>query len=602
MSNAPTLEDPALDDPASRESPAAEAAPTPGADTTRRWRIAAAALLPGVLAGAHLAGLLFFLNPELPFGLVPLLRATLAYGALLGAASLVLHLPVLLRRRPTARFLPWSLAVALLAAGVIDGAQASHYAFYLPSGINTRLLKAGTWLALLGVIVLYTALAHGVTGRRYGRRSRWGIAAAALASLVVMVERREAYQPRPEPTPLGALVEGQRQVRLLVVGIDAATLDVVLPLAEQGGLPFLGEAMARGAYARLRSLTPTRAAPLWTTLGTGKQPFRHGVRSDRLHGAPLLAAGAELRLLPAGIGFSRWGLPAGGARPLPADERQALALWEVLGRLGSTSGVVGWPGGVRPAPGLAFAVGDGFFAGRTEDCWPPAFAAALLGSAPGAPGDSTLDPALLGAFGDPPAALVVRALEQDLWREASLQHLLAERPGTRALFVRLPGLAQASRRWFGGYAAARLEGAQGGRAEAAAAQLERYYRHLDDLLARLWQSTSATTGPRLLAVVSPHGVAAPGPWRRARAFGRLPLSGVPTGEADGVLILQGDGVRPGTFVPDAAVEDVVPTLLYALGLPVGRDMAGTALTGAFEPAFLATHPLGFVPSYERLTR
>jgi hypothetical protein len=46
----------------------------------------------------------------------------------------------------------------------------------------------------------------------------------------------------------------------------------------------------------------------------------------------------------------------------------------------------------------------------------------------------------------------------------------------------------------------------------------------------------------------------------------------------------------------------VPTLLYALGLPVGRDMAGTALTGAFEPAFLATHPLGFVPSYERLTR
>jgi hypothetical protein len=334
VADATPLEDPTPESPASRERPATGAVPASRAESGSRARVAAAALLPGVLAGAHLAGLLFFLNPELPFGLAPLLRGTLAYGALLGAASLALHLPVLLRRRPTARFLPWSLAVALLAAGLLDGAQASHYAFYLPSGINTRLLKAGTWLALLGVVVLYTALAHGVTRRRYGRRSRWGIAAAALASLVVMVERREAYQPRPEPTPLGALVEGQHQVRLFVVGIDAATLDVVLPLVEQGGMPFLGEVLGRGAYARLRSLTPTRAAPLWTTLGTGKQPFRHGVRSDRLHAAPLLAAGAELRLLPAGIGFSRWGLPRGSARPLPGGERQALALWEVLGRLG----------------------------------------------------------------------------------------------------------------------------------------------------------------------------------------------------------------------------------------------------------------------------
>ena len=528
------------------------------------------------------------------------LRGTLLYGALLGGVSLALHLPFLLRRRATARFLPWSLASVLLAAGLLAGGQASHYAYYLPSGINTRLLKAGTWLALLGVIVLYTALAHGVTRRRYGRRSRWGIATATLASLVVMVERREAYQPRLEPTPIGSVVEGQRRVRLLVVGIEAATLDVVLPLAEQGGLPFLGEALTRGAYARLRSLTPTRAAPLWTTLATGKLPFRHGVRTDRLYAAPLLGPQAELRLLPAGIGFSRWGLLGGAERPLPARERRALALWEVLGRLDVPSGVVGWPGAVAAAPGVPFAVGEGFFAGRPEECWPPELGTPLLGTAPGAPGDSTLDPAVLAGFGDRPARALVRALEQDLWREAAMQHLLEKRPATRALFLRLPGLAQASRRWFGGYAAARLEGAPGGRPEAAAARLELYYRHLDDLLARLWRSAAGEA--RLLAVVSPHGVAAPGPGSRARSFGRLPLGGVLTGESDGLLLLVGDGVRPGTFVPDAAVEDVVPTLLYALGLPVGRDMAGRALTGAFEPAFLATHPLGFLPSYERLTR
>jgi hypothetical protein len=61
-------------------------------------------------------------------------------------------------------------------------------------------------------------------------------------------------------------------------------------------------------------------------------------------------------------------------------------------------------------------------------------------------------------------------------------------------------------------------------------------------------------------------------------------------------------VRAGSFVGEAGIADVAPTLLYALGLPVGRDMDGRALTGAFEPAFLAGHPLSFVPSYEALTR
>jgi hypothetical protein len=258
--------------------------------------------------------------------------------------------------------------------------------------------------------------------------------------------------------------------------------------------------------------------------------------------------------------------------------------------------MVGWPGAVQPAPGLAFAVGDGFFAGRAEELWPPALGSTVLATAPG---DSTLDPQLLAGFGDRPARPVVRALEQDLWRETAATRLLAEQPEVRALFVRLPGLAQASRRWFGGYVAARLEGVHGDRATTAAQYLEQYYRHLDEVLARLWR---AAPSPRLLAVVSPHGAAPPGAWRRATSFGRLPLGGELGGGADGTLLLLGEGVRAGTFVPGAAVEDVVPTLLYALGLPVGRDMAGAALTGAFDPTFLATHPLGFVPSYERLTR
>ena len=60
-------------------------------------------------------------------------------------------------------------------------------------------------------------------------------------------------------------------------------------------------------------------------------------------------------------------------------------------------------------------------------------------------------------------------------------------------------------------------------------------------------------------------------------------------------------MREGEFLGQARIVDVVPTLLYALGLPVAGDMDGRVLTGAFAPDFLATHPLSFLPSYEALT-
>ncbi|HEV8630775.1 MAG TPA: alkaline phosphatase family protein [Thermoanaerobaculia bacterium] len=574
------------------EPPVAVGVPPPGP------RLLASALLPGLLAGAHLAGLLFFLNPELPFRVVPLLRGVLAYAALLGTVSLVLHLPLLGRRRARAeRALPWSLAFVLLLFAVLDAVQASWYAYYLPAGINVRLLKAAAWLALAALVVLCTALAHTLGRRRYGLRSRWAIALVAVLSLYALVERREAYQPRPEPTPLAAVVEGQRQLELYVVGIDTATLDALLPLAEQGRLPFLSAMLREGSYARLRSFTPTRAQPLWATLGTGKYPHRHGVRSDWLEPAPFLAPGVALRLLPAGIGFGRWGLF--GARSLPAgrDERHALALWDVLARLEVTSGVIGWPE-ATPSAGvpLSFAVSEGFFRDQPRQVWPPALATRAARCRVGA---AQIDSAVLAGFGSPPPPPVIGALAQDLWRQTLALQLLDQPPRPRAFFLRLPGLRQVSRRWFGGYAAHELEGVQSARVAASARLVEDYYRFLDDYLGQLWRHTR---GPRLLAVVSPFGASTPGPWRRVASFGRTPLEGVLSGTADGVLLLRGDEVRAGSFVGDAAIEDVVPTMLYALGLPVGRDMDGRALTGAFEPSFLATHPLSFVPSYETLGR
>lgn len=562
----------------------------------------AAGLAPGILLGIHLAGLLFFLNPHLPFTAGPLLRGALLYGGLLGLATLALQLPFIWRRpRRARRWLPWTLTAALALAAVLDASQASLYAFYLPSGINDRLLRTALWLALAALISFYTALLHGLSRRRYGPRSRYGLAFLALASIYAMVERREAFHPRPAPVHRPATVEAGTRPFLLVVGLDSATLDAILPLAGQGRLPFLSNALEQGAYGRLESLVPTWREALWTTLATGKYPDKHGVAGGTVYVARwmgLPAPGAELRLLPAGIRFRSWGLVGPAEDTPPAFRRTALALWEILPRLGTSTGEVGWPASWPASRETAFALPESFFTGRThgEPAWPEDLAESARFFRPR---PEEIDPALRARLGRRPPGRLLDALAGDLWRESLTFSLLDQHPETRALLMVLPGLREVSRGSFGGFQAVQFEGAQSPGARDAADRLAAWYGLIDSFLGELWLREE---GPRLLAVVSPYGAEG----RRGRVSlgsDEKELEGRFDDAPDGVLLLYGQGVvRPGALLTRARLVDVTPTLLYALGFPVARDLDGQVLTAAFDKGFLASHPVTFLPSYEGLAK
>ena len=573
--------------------------PVPRASPRRRpgWLdILAAALAPGALAGAQLAGLIFFLNPGLPFRPLPVLRGILIYAGLLGLASLLLHLPFTWGQpRRARRWLPWGLTLALTIAAVLDGTHASYYAWYLPSGINDRLIRTALWLALAALIFFYTALLHTLHRRRYGIRSRVGLTALALVSIYAMLERREAFRPRPPAPARPPAVEAGEQPRLLVVGLDSATLDAILPLAGQGRLPFLDTVLRGGAYGRVETLSPPNRDALWMTVATGKHPAEHGVTGTRLYRSDWIAPGSELQLLPRGIQFGEWGLF--GRRPLSPRVyvRRALALWEILPRLGQPAGVLGWPA-AAPSIDPEFALSDRFFAGEPEprSVRPADLAerARLYRSSP-----RELDPALRSHFGpDAPYALL-EAAAADAWRQSLALATMNEHPGARAVFVVFPGLREVSRRAFGGFAAVQFEGVRDPASVEAAERIAAYYGMLDDFLAALWARDEGR-GPRVLVVVSPAGVEPRGgSWLNR---GNPEVGGTLEGAADGVLALYGEGIRPGALLTGARLVDLAPTALYALGLPVARDLDGQVLTAAFDRSFLANHPLTFFPSFEAL--
>jgi len=65
--------------------------------------------------------------------------------------------------------------------------------------------------------------------------------------------------------------------RVLVIGIDGGTFDLIRPWAEAGDLPNLARLMAEGVHGPLESTLPPVTAPAWTTFATGKNPGKHSV-------------------------------------------------------------------------------------------------------------------------------------------------------------------------------------------------------------------------------------------------------------------------------------------------------------------------------------
>lgn len=65
--------------------------------------------------------------------------------------------------------------------------------------------------------------------------------------------------------------------RLLIIGLDGATFDLIRPWAAAGKLPNIARLLAQGSSAPLRSVPNQNSAPAWSSYATGKNPGKHGI-------------------------------------------------------------------------------------------------------------------------------------------------------------------------------------------------------------------------------------------------------------------------------------------------------------------------------------
>ena len=67
------------------------------------------------------------------------------------------------------------------------------------------------------------------------------------------------------------------KTRILLIGLDGASWQVILPLIKQGKLPNIKGLMDKGSYGSLETLRPTASPAIWTSIATGKIPDKHGI-------------------------------------------------------------------------------------------------------------------------------------------------------------------------------------------------------------------------------------------------------------------------------------------------------------------------------------
>ncbi|AIY90174.1 alkaline phosphatase family protein [Geoglobus acetivorans] len=66
-------------------------------------------------------------------------------------------------------------------------------------------------------------------------------------------------------------------VRVIVIGLDGATWDLIKPWADKGELPTFKKLMENGSWGHLESTIPPVTCPAWVSMLTGKNPGKLGI-------------------------------------------------------------------------------------------------------------------------------------------------------------------------------------------------------------------------------------------------------------------------------------------------------------------------------------
>jgi hypothetical protein len=518
------------------------------------------------------------------------------FGAIVLASQVVRRLGARVslhaRMRPVALGAGFLVGSACLAYLTLWWNAASASAGMSPTTLVALVIAVAISL-MLGHVTTTTALAlmafelddHLPTAPRVASR-RTSVILAGLgllaASVVVVAITRDARPASAASIPAVTVVP--TGLRVVVLGVDGFDPAFARTLARDGGMPTLARILSAPHVDLPRGDGPD-PVPLWGSIATGQPPARHGalgLEARRVAGLDRqlpLTSSRLAQAISAATDLLRL------TRPTISSglERRAPAFWEVAARAGLRTAVVNWWTTWPARSDDGTVVSDRAIVrlergGASEGEIVPVDAHDALARAwPGIRTDAAgRAAAFTGSLSPGPARdAAAHAIELDGLLAAFAGALPPARLDLLTLY--LPGLDIAQAQLFA--ARDRMTPAD---LALAVRGITTIYASIDDIATRL-----AADDVTVVFVGHPgRGVPEQSAWMGILAAPSMPV-------ADGATTPAG----PSSTATAPALEDVAPTVLALLGVPVADDIRGVPRLDLAGRGFADAHPVRRVSTW-----
>jgi len=357
--------------------------------------------------------------------------------------------------------------------------------------------------------------------------------------------------------------------RTLLIGWDAADWKVITPLIDAGKMPNLKRFLDAGVMGNLCTLYPVLSPMLWTSIATGKRAYKHGIH-----------------------GFSEPDPNTGGVRPISNLSRKTKAIWNILNQEGKQCNVVCWwpTDPVEPINGVM--VSNHYQSAPKQNLNPWQMKPGTVTPERLIEPLAKLRIAPWQIQGRQLINFVPRAAEIDQSQDVrlySVAKILAECATVHAAATSI----MRNEPWdfmavyydaidhfghgFMRYHPPRSPWISKRDFELYSGVIETAYRFHDMMLGTLMELAGDDT---TIVLVSDHGFH---PDRlRPQHIPNEAAGAAEEHRPFGIFAMKGPNIAKDKVIFGANLLDVTPTLLAALGLPLGRDMDGKPLLSVFE--------------------
>ncbi len=363
--------------------------------------------------------------------------------------------------------------------------------------------------------------------------------------------------------------------KLLLIGWDGADWKVINPMIEKGLLPNLEKLVNEGCMGNLATMDPPFSPMLWTSIATGKRPYKHGV-----------------------MGFNEPDPDGINIRPVLSLSRKCKAIWNILTQKGYKTHTAGWwpSHPAEPINGISLS---NFFQrplkGKPEN-WTvapqsvhPAKMAEHFSKLRIHPSEIT------GNHIYPFVPMLEKLSTGDLKILEKLRQLLAENSTLHAAFTNIIRTQE----WD--FASIYFDGI-----DRTCHEFMKYhppkrdhipqheYDIYKDIVAGMYQYHDMMLGRYMelagedatIMLISDHGFQ---PDHLRPKDVSLEPAGIAFEHSPyGIFCIKGPGIKKDSLIHGARILDITPTILQLYDLPQGQDMDGMPLLSIFENPSIPT--------------